>query len=250
MRTRDLLVPLVAHGETLGVLHLCATQAGALNDNKQHVIRTISEQFSLTLANLRLQQTLRTQSIHDPLTGLFNRRYMEASLEREMLRAKRHETPLSVIMLDVDHFKRFNDTYGHGAGDMLLQEFGTALKSCARGEDIVCRYGGEEFIVILPGASLEVARQRAMQISETVKRLRVEYHGQTLGPVTVSLGVSAHPEHSDSHSELIRMADAALYKAKRQGRDCVVVADQEAAISHGAMAQASGSNQVVTFTAA
>jgi diguanylate cyclase (GGDEF)-like protein len=220
-----LCVPLVAHGETLGVFYLCAKRPDALNDKMQRIIRTLTEQFSLTLANLRLQQTLRTQSIRDPLTGLFNRRYMEASLEREMIRAKRHETPLSVIMLDVDHFKRFNDTFGHGAGDVVIQELGKVLKSCARGEDIVCRYGGEEFIIILPGASLEIARQRAERINEAVRRLQIEYHGQALACISVSLGVAAYPQHSDSHDELVRTADAALYRAKQTGRDRVVVAE-------------------------
>jgi diguanylate cyclase (GGDEF)-like protein len=230
-------VPLIAHGETLGVLHLCAMQEAALGDSKQHIIRTVAEQFSLTLANLRLQQTLRTQSINDPLTGLFNRRYMEASLEREILRAKRHETALSVIMLDVDHFKSFNDTFGHGAGDVLLQEVSQALRSCARGEDIVCRYGGEEFIIILPGASSAVARQRAKRIGETVKKIQVAYHGQTLASVTVSLGVAAYPEHSETHDDLIRMADAALYSAKHAGRDCVVVSDCESFVNYDVQSQ-------------
>lgn len=220
----SLCLPLVAHGETLGVLHLRATRPDSINESAHQVVRTITEQFSLTFANLRLQHTLRTQSVRDPLTGLFNRRYMEESLERELLRARRHETPLSVIMLDIDHFKRFNDTFGHAAGDVLIQEFGKTLKSCACGEDIVCRYGGEEFIIILPGASLETARQRAAQINKTVRRIQAEYKGQPLASVTASLGVAARPEHSDSTDELVAAADAALYDAKRLGRDRVVVA--------------------------
>ncbi|MDQ3820019.1 MAG: GGDEF domain-containing protein [Acidobacteriota bacterium] len=244
-----LCIPLLAHGETLGVLHLCATEPSAINDSKQHIIRNISEQFSLTLANLRLQQTLRTQSIHDPLTGLFNRRYMEVSLEREMLRARRHETPLGVVMLDIDHFKRFNDTFGHGAGDMMLQEMGSVLRSCARGEDIVCRYGGEEFLVILPGATTEVARHCARRISEAVKSIRVEFHGQRLGALTVSLGVAAYPENADLPEELIRLADTALYRAKRSGRDRVVVAGQDADFNQSVVAQADASQRVIPFTA-
>lgn len=245
-----LCIPLLAHGETLGVLHLCATEPAAINDSKQHIIRNISEQFSLTLANLRLQQTLRTQSIHDQLTGLFNRRYMEVSLEREMLRARRHETPVGVIMLDIDHFKRFNDTFGHGAGDLMLQELGSALKSCARGEDIVCRYGGEEFLVILPGASIEVARHCARRIGETVKSIRVKYQGQRLGNVTVSLGVASYPDNADVPEELIRLADVALYRAKRAGRDRIVVAGQDSDLGQNVVAQASESQRVIPFTAA
>lgn len=245
-----LCVPLVAHGETLGVLHLCATDPAAISDSKQHIIRNVSEQFSLTLANLRLQQTLRTQSIHDPLTSLFNRRYMEASLEREMLRARRHETPLGVVMLDVDHFKRFNDTHGHGAGDALMQELARALKSCARGEDIVCRYGGEEFIIILPGASVEAARSYAQRIGETIRMLKVEYHGQTLGTITVSLGVAVYPEHADDHHELIRLADAALYRAKHSGRDRVVVAGQGSVTDDATPEQNFGTGHIVPLVTA
>ena len=229
-----LCVPLAAHGETLGVLHLRAERCGVLADLHQHVIRSLAEQFSLALANLRLQQTLRSQSIRDPLTGLFNRRYMEASLERELLRARRGGAPLSVIMLDVDHFKRFNDTHGHGAGDAVIQEVARALKSRARGEDIACRYGGEEFMLILPGAPLAVARERAEQVGAAVRHLRVEHHGQPLASVTVSLGVAAFPEHCADDKELVRVADAALYRAKRAGRDRTVVAEDE--VSAGAEA--------------
>lgn len=220
-------VPLAAHGETLGVLHLRAQRRGALADIRQQVISSLAEQFSLALANLRLQQTLRSQSIRDPLTGLFNRRYMEASLEREMLRAKRNGAPMSVIMLDVDHFKRFNDTFGHSAGDAVIQEVGQLLKSNARGEDIACRYGGEEFMLILTGAPLAVARERAAQIGEAIRRLQVRRHGQPLAAVTVSLGVATYPEHCAEAKELVRIADDALYRAKRAGRDRVVVAERE-----------------------
>ncbi|MDQ3813439.1 MAG: diguanylate cyclase [Armatimonadota bacterium] len=219
-------MPMVAHGETLGILYISTPRAGDLSEVKQQAIRSVTEQVSLTLANLRLQDTLRTQSIRDPLSGLFNRRYMEASLERELTRAKRSRHPVSVLMIDIDHFKRFNDTYGHGAGDAVLRELGNLLQSHTRGEDIACRYGGEEFLLILPETSLTTAQQRAEQLREAAKRLHVEYRRQPLEPVTLSLGVAVYPDHGTSGEEVTRAADTALYQAKREGRDRVATAGQ------------------------
>ena len=220
-RHGDMCVPLVAHGETLGVIHLGAHAPGAL-EGRRRTVRAFTDQLALTLANLRLQETLRAQSIRDPLTGLFNRRYMEASLERELTRAARHGSPVGVIMLDVDHFKQFNDAFGHAAGDVVLQELGGLLQANLRGEDIACRYGGEEFILILPGAGPEVAAQRAERIRGAVGTMHPAYHGQQLGRVSASFGVAAFPEHGETLEALIRRADAALYLAKKRGRDRVV----------------------------
>jgi diguanylate cyclase (GGDEF)-like protein len=163
------------------------------------------------------------QAVRDPLTGLYNRRYMEETLEREIRRAERRYASLGVIMLDVDHFKRFNDTFGHAAGDTLLQELGSFLMGHIRGEDIACRYGGEEFALILPDASLEGACGRADDLRERIKALGIAHRGQPLGAVTVSMGVAAYPDHGHTGEELLRAADAALYEAKAQGRDRVVV---------------------------
>ncbi len=161
--------------------------------------------------------------VRDPLTGLYNRRYMEETLEREIRRAERRYTSLGVIMLDVDHFKRFNDTFGHAAGDTLLQELSSFLMGHIRGEDIACRYGGEEIALILPDASLDGARGRADDLRERIKALAIAHNGQALGSVTVSMGVAVYPDHGHSGEELLRAADAALYEAKAQGRDRVVV---------------------------
>jgi len=188
------------------------------------VASTLGEQSALALANLRLRETLRSQSVRDPLTGLFNRRYMEETLEREIRRAERGARPLSVMMLDLDHFKQFNDTFGHSAGDSLLRELGTMLRANLRAGDIACRFGGEEFVLILPEAALNCARSRAEQLRETAKHLHVSHLGESLGPVTISLGVAAFPEHGASGEDLIENADAALYRAKSEGRDRVVVA--------------------------
>lgn len=221
---QTLCVPMMAQGEALGILHLITTQSGHLPAAKQLLATTVAEHIAIALANLKLREALKNQSIRDPLTGLFNRRYMEESLEREMRRAERNEQPLGIIMLDVDHFKRFNDTFGHEAGDVVLRELGQFLKSMIRSSDIGCRYGGEEFMLLLPEASSEVVQQRAEQIRSGIKHLMLEHRRQSLGVITLSLGVANFPEHGSTAERVIRAADAALYQAKEGGRDQVVVA--------------------------
>jgi diguanylate cyclase (GGDEF)-like protein len=220
-----LCVPMMAQGDALGILHLMATKPGQLTFAKQQLALTVTEHIAIALANLKLRETLKNQSIRDPLTGLFNRRYMEESLEREMRRAERNGQSLGIIMLDVDHFKRFNDTFGHEAGDVVLRELGQLIKSMIRVSDIGCRYGGEEFMILLPEVSLEIAQERAEQLRSGMKRLTIENRRQTLGTVTLSLGVAAFPQHGNAMEAVIRAADAALYQAKHQGRDQVVVAE-------------------------
>jgi diguanylate cyclase (GGDEF)-like protein len=167
---------------------------------------------------------LAQQSVRDPLTGLFNRRYMEETLEREIARAARAKGPVSIIMLDVDHFKHFNDTFGHEAGDIILREIGVCLRTQVRAEDIACRYGGEEFTLIMPAASADVSLERAEHLRQQVKGLAVQRRGVALGQITASLGVAAFPHHGDSGEDVLAAADGALYQAKRAGRDRVVVA--------------------------
>ena len=178
----------------------------------------------MALANLQLREELHAQSIRDPLTGLFNRRYLEESLKQQIHFARRKKQPLGMIMLDVDYFKRFNDTYGHDAGDLVLQKIAAYLQNHIRGSDIACRYGGEEMMIILPEASLENTRQRAEQLRSGIKGLNIRHNKQSLGKITVSLGVSAYPEHGSSSQELFEAADSALYQAKAQGRDRVITA--------------------------
>lgn len=225
-----LCLPLAAHGQTLGVLSIAAQPAGAFSEADQRVAFAVAEHASLALANLRLQETLRLESIRDPLSGLFNRRYLEASFEREIARATRREHPLSVIMIDIDFFKRFNDNFGHEAGDLVLQKFGDFLKSQSRAEDIACRYGGEEFTLILPDASLEAARNRAEQLRIGAAQLSLEYRRQQLPGITISVGVAAFPTHGLAKEDLMRAADAALYRAKKEGRDRVLMAETPAQI--------------------
>jgi len=229
-----LCIPLMAQGEALGILHLRTVNQESpvhrnpsllFTDSGKRLATALAEQIALALANLRLRETLREQSIRDPLTGLFNRRYLEESLEREIRRATRSQRPLSVLMIDLDHFKRFNDTFGHDAGDFLLRELGQLLQANVRGSDIACRYGGEEFSLIMPDATPATAEERAEHIRKSVKSLEAKHAGQVLGAVTLSVGVAAFPEHGDTPFLLIRAADQALYRAKAAGRDRVMLAE-------------------------
>ena len=217
-----LCAPLVGHGEVLGVLHLASTDKRNVSADVLRLAGVLAEQLSLALGNLRLQETLRSRSERDPLTDLYNRRHLELSAERELARATRHRHPLSFVMLDVDHFKVFNDTHGHDAGDAVLREVAQVLKRHTRTEDIACRYGGEEFLMVLPGCPLEDAYQKAEAIREAIAQLRVTSGGTILSRVTASLGISCHPQHGERMDELIRAADAALYKAKAAGRNQIV----------------------------
>jgi len=227
-----LCVPMMARSEALGILHLRhatgeAGQQGALwqpsNEHKQQLAVAVADQIAMALANLRLRETLRNMAIRDPLTDLFNRRYMEESLERELRRAERRKTTVGVIMFDIDHFKDFNDIYGHDGGDALLRELGSIMKTRTRGEDIACRYGGEEFVYVLPESSLAHTQNRAEQLRQEMKQLKVYHLGKPLNNISISLGVSAFPEHGLTAETILKTADTALYRAKNEGRDRVVV---------------------------
>jgi len=186
-------------------------------------IHRLNQLLQAQLAEIEaLQASLREQAIRDPLTGLFNRRYLEETLERELARAERQGQPVGIIMMDIDHFKSTNDTFGHEAGDLMLRVLGDMLLAESRRGDIACRYGGEEFLVILPGASLDTARRRAEQWRADFETLRVAYSGSALQG-TLSLGVVAFPHHGRTRDDLLRAVDKALYAAKSAGRNCVVV---------------------------
>lgn len=217
-----LCLPLSAQGQVLGVLSLVADRA--FDPGSRELLLTIGDQLALAIANLRLQQSLREQSIRDPLTGLFNRRYLEASLPRELARAERRKSHVALLMLDLDHFKRYNDSHGHDAGDALLGQFGTTLIHLCRGEDIACRYGGEEFTVLLVDIDAESALVRAEAIRSATSHIELRHRGQRLPPPSVSIGVAMSSDGISSE-ELKRAADQALYRAKREGRDRVVNQD-------------------------
>lgn len=219
-------VPLNSHGETLGFIHLRAmTEAvRTLLENKLPLIHTVAEYLGLALGNFRLQQTLRHQSVRDGLTGLFNRRYLEESIAREAARVTREGRQLGIVMFDLDHFKRVNDTYGHDMGDAVLRQLGKMLLEHVRDEDIACRYGGEEFTIILPGADLTASRDRAEELRQLIASTTVRWDGQVIGNLSISLGVSCFPLHGSTWQEAFKAADKALYVAKQTGRKRVVVA--------------------------
>src|SRR5579883_3187258 len=221
----SLCVPLVAQGDAIGVLCLFESDGPSrLTEQAARLARVVGDQIGLAIANLRLRETLREQSIRDPLTGLYNRRYLEETLDREIARAARNRQPFSIVMFDIDLFKQFNDAFGHGAGDHLLREIGALLRARSRTEDVACRYGGDEFVIALLGAPLAEARRRAEEIGMAARHLDVRYQGRSVGAVTLSLGVAAHPTHGTTTEALIRASDAALYRAKEQGRARVEVA--------------------------
>ena len=168
-----------------------------------------------------LQEKLHDQANRDSLTGLFNRRYLEGTLERELARCRREGAPLSMLLLDVDHFKLVNDAYGHQAGDEVLRVVGRMLQEHARVEDIVCRYGGEEFLLVMPKMPLAIARERAAQLLEIFQGTSVSFNDMSIR-ITTSIGIAASPDHADSTEGLIRYADQALYQAKRAGRNRVM----------------------------
>jgi diguanylate cyclase (GGDEF)-like protein len=216
---------MVAHGEIMGLLHIRFADE---NDRTRNIIiqsaLAAAEQLSLILANLRLRETLKNQSIRDSQTGLFNRRYMEDSLIRELSRAERVNKSVAVAIVDIDHFKRLNDTFGHTAADAVLREWSELLKAKFRGSDIVCRYGGDEFVIILPDISVEDARQRLEQLREELARIVVREDGHSIQAVTVSIGLAFYPVHGRSSQALLQAADRALYKAKEMGRDRIEIA--------------------------
>lgn len=217
-------IPLNGQSENLGVLHLAVDKADQLSGRKQQLALTVAGQLELTLSNLRLRESLREQSIRDPLTNLYNRRYMEQVLEREIQRAARAHSSVGLVMLDLDNFKQFNDRYGHDAGDSVLRRLAHSLVSEVRHEDVVCRYGGEEFAVIMPSTAPETLRARAVELRRTLKSIEMYHLGALLPQVTVSLGLACYPQHGLTERDLLRAADGALYRAKEKGRDMIIVA--------------------------
>lgn len=221
----NLCVPLVTQGEVIGLLYLEGMDADAPTRRLQVALVTrIAEQVALALSNVRLRETLRRQSIIDPLTGLFNRRFMDETLHRELIRAERKGTCLSLLVLDLDHFKHLNDTYGHDAGDAVLKAVSHLIRQNVRESDLACRFGGEEIVVILPECDAAAAFDRSESIRRAIAALTVQHAGRTLDVVTASLGVAVTSQHGTVAETLLRTADQALYQAKHGGRNRVVMA--------------------------
>ena len=216
-------VPMLDAGECFGLLVLRAP-GGMLPPGIQKLARPFAHQVALALSNLRLQETLRSAAVTDSLTGLYNRRCIGESLTVELLSGGNPNARVGVILIDVDHFKRFNDTWGHGGGDALLQQFARLMQDLFDGDDdIVCRYGGEEFLIVLANVSAEALHTRAVRLLERVHGLTVQCDGHLVTGITASAGIAISPGHGTSIEGLIAAADAALYAAKSAGRDRVAV---------------------------
>lgn len=215
-------VDLIHDGEFIGILQLVSEER-IIDEQYQSLTKNLVPQLSSALTNIQLKDTLRNQAIRDPLTGLYNRRFMLEAFEQALNRAERHKSCLAVLMIDLDHFKNFNDTYGHEAGDKVLEMVAEQFKSNLRLEDIACRYGGEEFCIICPDTGVREAHVLAEKLRHCIAGQQVIYQSQALDRVTLSVGISIYPNHGHSSNELLQQADKALYNAKEQGRNCTVV---------------------------
>jgi diguanylate cyclase (GGDEF)-like protein/PAS domain S-box-containing protein len=220
-------MPVLGQGQVLGMLHMgieVGRDGQPAGDNGRR-LRAFTDTIGPALANLKLRDALRELALRDTLTGLYNRRYMDDSMARELQRAERSGKPAALLMMDIDKFKFFNDKYGHEAGDFVLSAVARAILKHIRPSDIACRYGGEELVVLFPECSLESARERAEALRQVVHSANVTHLGQTLPAPSASIGIAGFPEHGKLLADVIRAADGALYEAKRQGRDRVCVAE-------------------------
>ena len=217
-----LCIPLVTHDDLVGMLHLEGLAAGPEQETQERLSVTVAEQLALALGNARLRESLRRQSVLDPLTGLFNRRHFDAALKRELARARRKNVPVSLVLVDIDHFKRVNDDYGHAIGDAVLRTIAQQLRLGIREGDIACRYGGEEMVLLLPECSATDASRRAEVIRLALAAITPNPEGEGPERVTASFGVAAYPVHAQDAEALFWAADKALYRAKQYGRNRVV----------------------------
>lgn len=231
-------VPMMARGQVYGLLVLGTEEGGGHErlTSVRRLTRALADSMSLALSNITLREKLRTQSLRDPLTGLYNRRYMEDALDRYVSLAERTGSSTAVIMIDLDNFKRLNDESGHAKGDAVLRDVAAQFIGALRPSDVVARYGGEELMVILPGCGMDDALLKAEILRARVESLS-EVHGV---PVSASFGVAAVPETSTSPADVVPMADAALYAAKQAGKNCIRTADRRAGRDNGQIKLAIG----------
>ncbi|EGU42113.1 membrane associated GGDEF protein [Vibrio ichthyoenteri ATCC 700023] len=233
-----LCVPLTAHGNTVGMFHLYFDQQNeSIDEETKQLAFTIAEHLGLALANLSLQEKLRSQALSDPLTGLYNRRYFEEAIESEWSKSGQTQVPLSLLMLDLDHFKRFNDNFGHDAGDYVLKEVSNLLKRTIGEEHVACRLGGEELAVLSPNCDAKQAMVLANGIVEAVRELHLDMKGLSLGQLGVSIGVTTYPDLNASTQDLIKAADTALYQAKDNGRSQAIHTNKQDSVSKTQVAQ-------------
>ncbi|QIR15823.1 sensor domain-containing diguanylate cyclase [Shewanella aestuarii] len=221
LAANQLCIPLTARGETLGLLQLYSDEHNYLELNRT-TLSTLGENLSLALAGLILLDELRTQALHDPLTGLFNRRHLDEALKSEVSPAKRNNTQLATMMIDADHFKRYNDIHGHDAGDYVLQALSKSILEILRSEDIACRYGGEEFVILLPQTSQQDSIEIAKRLRRVTRNTSLQFKGKTLPNLSLSIGITIFPTDSATENNILKQADAAMYHAKQHGRDQIV----------------------------
>jgi diguanylate cyclase (GGDEF)-like protein len=223
-------IPLSISREFIGLLYVknpyLPSDSKELHHQRLLLTKTMAQQLALSISNLKMKESLQSQSIRDPLTSLVNRRYLDDLLKRELDHAKRHLRPLSVMMVDIDHFKLFNDTYGREGGDIVLKGVGSLLQKLLRVSDIVCRFGGEEFLLVLPESPLDMALKRSEDLRQKIAEHSFMIQGKSLKEITISIGISAFPEHGELGEELISAADQALFKAKSSGRNRTEVAEK------------------------
>jgi diguanylate cyclase (GGDEF)-like protein len=217
-------MPLTAQGETVGLLYLEGAPS-EIGDSEAHKaladMRVLCENLALALVNLRLRESLRHQSLRDPLTGLHNRRYLEEVLDLEFAKSRRSGTPLSLVMIDIDHFKSINDTLGHDAGDIVLRHLAATIGGHIRKGDVACRYGGEEFVILLPDVDQASAAERAELLRARIKAVKLRSETDDIPQVTASFGVAGYCGEDRQPADVLRDADYALYQAKAAGRDRV-----------------------------
>ncbi len=220
---QTLCIPLTAHGNTIGIMHLYFGAGYVKIDPiTEQLAFSVAEHLGLALANLSLQEKLRSQALSDPLTGLFNRRFFEQKLDEATMGSGSGDYEVSLLMLDLDHFKRFNDNFGHDAGDYVLKEISSLLKNSVKDDEVAFRLGGEELAILLPGYDVEAATMFADKICQDVRGMHLEHKGLSLGQLGVSIGVSTFPQPASDSESLVKMADKALYMAKDLGRSRVV----------------------------
>lgn len=217
------VLPLKSEHELIGVVLLGPSPRH--NTTINATLQILTEHLTLALTNLHLRERLMEDATHDPLTGLYNRRYLHSWLDKELMRSQRHGRPLSLMLIDIDHFKQLNDTLGHEAGDLALQGLSQHINAQIRQSDIVCRFGGEEIILVMPETSMGHARERAEQLCSSVAELELSNEAdESLPPLTVSIGLASYPQHATDGDSLIRAADHAMYQAKARGRNRVYLA--------------------------
>jgi diguanylate cyclase (GGDEF)-like protein len=223
---QSLCIPLIAQGESLGTFTILTDETDWRKEDV-NMAHTLAEQMSIILASLQFREDLRQQAIRDPLTGLFNRRYLMEALFQNIGRADRQNSQVSALMIDIDNFKRFNDTYGHDIGDLVLRRVATEIKQCTRKEDILSRYGGEEFCLVCPDLNDKDVMGLGERLCERVRQLTLDVEGTKVSSFSISVGMAIYPQHSRNGEDLLKMADEALYQAKAQGKNQVLLAGEQ-----------------------